>query len=294
MNTTRASQGIAAIASLELHTASLARANLKLHSRVADQLGLAIVRGDFRPGEALPPEQQLCEMLGISRTAMREAVRGLAAKGLIDLRPKRGTLVRDPEYWNHLDADVLRWRVASTDMETYLKKMFQLRRATEPEASALAASEGTEEDHARLKRDFQAMIDAGADNAKWVEADLAFHRSIYLATHNEFFWPIGQMFVLGLRQMFSLLAQGSHRPRAVIEHGDLLRAIVERKPDSRPRGDIDPARQRHPRRGHHPRLRPFLIARTGAFAAADPVRVSPVGSPRVWRIDTPIAYGMRN
>jgi DNA-binding FadR family transcriptional regulator len=116
-------------------------------------------------------------------------------------------------------------------METYLKKMFQLRRATEPEASALAAIEGTEEDHARLKRDFQAMIDAGSDNAKWVEADLAFHRSIYLATHNEFFWPIGQMFVLGLRQMFSLLAQGSHRPRAVIEHGDLLRAIVERKPD---------------------------------------------------------------
>ena len=75
------------------------------------------------------------------------------------------------------------------------------------------------------------MVDAGADNARWVEAHLQFHRSIYLATHNEFFWPIGQLFALGLRQTFTLLAQGSHRPRAIIEHGDLLRAIVERKPD---------------------------------------------------------------
>jgi DNA-binding FadR family transcriptional regulator len=224
-------QGTTAIASTDSALASLSRVSLNLHTRVADQLGLAIVRGDFQPRDTLPPEQQLCEMLGVSRTAMREAVRGLAAKGLIDSKPKRGTRVRDPEHWNHLDADVLRWRVETTDMEVYLKKMFQLRRATEPEASALAAIEGTEADHERLKADFQAMVDAGADNTKWVEADLQFHRSIYLATHNEFFWPIGQLFALGLRQMFSLLAQGSHRPRAIIEHGDLLRAIVERKPD---------------------------------------------------------------
>jgi DNA-binding FadR family transcriptional regulator len=205
--------------------------SLKLHTRVADQLGLAIVRGDFAPGQALPPELQLCEMLGVSRTAMREAVRSLAAKGLIDSRPKRGTLVREPEHWNHLDPDLLRWRVEVTDTETYLKKMFQLRRATEPEAAALAASAATAEDQARMAADFQAMVDAGSDNEKWVEADLAFHKSIYLATHNEFFWPIGQLFSFGLRQMFAILAQGaSHRPRAIAEHGDLLRAILERKP----------------------------------------------------------------
>jgi DNA-binding FadR family transcriptional regulator len=191
---------------------------------------LAIMRGDFKPGDALPPELQLCELLGVSRTAMREAVRSLAAKGLIDSRPKRGTLVRDPEHWNHLDPDLLRWTVEVTDTEVYLKKMFQLRRATEPEAAALAAVAADEADHARMTANFQAMVDAGDDNAKWVEADLAFHKSIYLATHNEFFWPIGQLFAFGLREMFAFLAQGSHRPRAIIEHGDLLRAIVERKP----------------------------------------------------------------
>lgn len=208
----------------------LAQASLKLHTRVADQLGLAIVRGDFKPGDALPPEVQLCEMLGVSRTAMREAVRALAAKGLIDSRPKRGTLVRDSEHWNHLDPDMLRWTVEVTDLETYLKKMFQLRRATEPEAAALAAVAANEFDRERMSKAYQAMVDAGDDNDKWVEADLAFHKSIYLATHNEFYWPIGQMFGLALRQMFAFLAQGAHRPRAVIEHGDLLRAILERKP----------------------------------------------------------------
>lgn len=205
--------------------------SLKLHLRVADRLGLAIVRGEFAPGQAFPPEVQLCEMLGVSRTAMREAIRGLIAKGLIDSRPKLGTRVREPAHWNHLDPDVLRWRVETTDTETYLKKMFQLRHATEPAACAMAAVNADADDHARMSNDYKAMIAAGDDNFAWVEADLAFHKSIYLATHNEFFWPIGQLFSFGLKQMFAIAAQGSHRPRAIVEHGDLLRAILDRKPD---------------------------------------------------------------
>src|ERR1700685_3962784 len=118
---------------------TLGNQSLKIHLRVADQLGLAILRGDFPPGDVLPPERKLCEMLGVSRTAMREAIRGLIAKGLIASRPKLGTRVRDPEHWNHLDADVLRWRLEVTDTEASLRKMFQLRRATEPAASAIAA-----------------------------------------------------------------------------------------------------------------------------------------------------------
>jgi DNA-binding FadR family transcriptional regulator len=205
--------------------------SLKIHIRVADQLGIAIVRGDYPPGSALPPEIRLCEMLGVSRTAMREAIRGLIAKGLIASRPKFGTRVRDPEYWNHLDADVLRWRLDATDTEAYLRKMFQLRRATEPAASAIAAENADQRDHARLESAFEAMVNAGSDNSLWVDADLTFHKTIYLATQNEFFWPIGQLFSLALREMFRIAALGSHRPRAIVEHGDLLRAILERKPE---------------------------------------------------------------
>jgi DNA-binding FadR family transcriptional regulator len=205
--------------------------SLKIHLRVGDQLGLAIIRGDYAPGAILPPEVRLCEMLGVSRTAMREAIRGLIAKGLVDSRPKLGTWVRDPEYWNHLDPDVLRWQLEVTDTESYLRKMFQLRHATEPAAAAIAAENGDSHDRERMEAAFQAMVDAGSDNVLWVDADLAFHRSIYLATHNEFFWPIGQLFSVALKEMFRIAALGSHRPRAIVEHGDLLRAILERKPD---------------------------------------------------------------
>ena len=210
----------------------LGKANLKLHSRVADQIGFAVVAGDYKPGEVLPPELNLCESLGVSRTAVREAMRGLIAKGLVDSRPKRGTRVRDPIHWNHLDPDVIRWRIETADVEVYLRKMFQLRRSTEPEASAIAAIEATEDDHARLARAFQAMVDAGDDNNAWVEADLSFHKEIYISTHNEFFWPIGQLFSIGLRQMFDIAAQGSHRPRAIVEHRTVLEAILASDADA--------------------------------------------------------------
>lgn len=205
--------------------------SVKVHMRVADVLGLAIVRGDYPPNEALPSEMQLCEHLGISRTALREAMRGLVAKGLLESRPKRGTIVRDPFWWNHLDTDVLRWLIQTSDLSSYLEKMFALRRATEPEAAALAARNALPEDRECIAVEFQAMVDAGDDDNAWVEADLAFHRSIYLATRNEFFWPIGQMLAVSLRQMFSIAAQGSHRARAIAEHRDLRDAIVDGKPD---------------------------------------------------------------
>lgn len=204
---------------------------LKLHMRVADVLGEAVVRGEYPVGTVLPGEMQLCDVLGVSRTAVREAVRGLVAKGLLESRPKRGTIVRHQMYWNHLDADVLRWRIETTDTATYIDKMFDLRRATEPEAAFLAACHARPEDLERMAAAYRAMTDAGSEDKAWIEADLAFHQSIYLATRNEFFWPIGHMLAISLQKMFSISARGHHRPRALVEHGDLLNAISEGKPE---------------------------------------------------------------
>ncbi|MGP2492005.1 FadR/GntR family transcriptional regulator [Mesorhizobium sp. PUT5] len=199
----------------------------KVHLRLGDQLGLAIVRGDFPAGALLPSEAKLCEMMGVSRTAMREAIRGLAAKSLVESRSKIGTRVLPAENWNHLDADVLRWQLEVTDTEEYLRKMFELRLATEPAASAIAAQSGTPADHACISQAFDDMVAAGADNALWVEADLKFHKAIYLATHNQFFWPIGKLFNLALKEMFTIAARGSHRARAVEEHRALMQAIID-------------------------------------------------------------------
>lgn len=203
----------------------------RLHLRLADTLGMAILRGDYPAGKVLPPELQLSEEFGISRTALRETLRKLIAKGMLESRPKRGTLVRDPLHWNHLDPDLLRWRIATAPMPAYLDKILALRRATAPEAAALAARDALPEDRVRLLADFQAMVDAGPDDAAWVEAHLAFHRSIYVATRNEFFWPIGEMLAVALRQGLGDAGQGARPARAIPEHGDLCAAIVAGKPD---------------------------------------------------------------
>src|SRR5882757_267487 len=202
-------------------SAAIAR---NVHSQVADRIGAIIVRGDVAPGEPLPSEVKICEMLAVSRTVVREAIRTLTGKGLVESRAKSGTRVRPREEWNQLDVDVMRWQLEHADLDTYLAKIFQLRGALEPTAAALAAKVATPEDRAELRRAWEAMV-AAADNDAFVTADIAFHKRLYIASRNEFFWPIAQMFEVTLRESFRLAALGDHRPRAFEEHREVLEAI---------------------------------------------------------------------
>jgi DNA-binding FadR family transcriptional regulator len=202
-----------------------------LQAQVAEQIGMGIIRGEVRPGEPIPSEMRLCEMLDVSRTVVREAIRLLSGKGLVEARPKSGTRVRPPEAWNQLDPDVLRWQFDAADLEVYLAKLFQLRSAVEPAAAACAALAATEQDVASIRMAADAMAVADNDEA-WVTADIAFHRAIHLATRNEFFWPIAQMFAVVLRRSFTLAAPGHHRPRSIAEHRRVLDAIAVRDPQA--------------------------------------------------------------
>jgi DNA-binding FadR family transcriptional regulator len=196
-----------------------------VHSQIADRIGMSIVRGDIVPGDSLPSEMRICEMLDVSRTVVREAIRTLTGKGLVESRAKSGTRVRSPERWNQLDPDVLRWQLEVSDTDTYLAKLFQLRYAVEPSAAALAAAVAGPQDVARIKAGLDGMA-AATDTESFVVADIAFHQGIYFATHNEFFWPIAQMFEITLRQSFAIASTGDHRPRALAEHGAVLDAIA--------------------------------------------------------------------
>ncbi len=198
-----------------------------VHSQVADRIGTSIVRGDIVPSEALPSEVRICEMLDVSRTVVREAIRTLTGKGLVESRAKSGTRVRPPEQWNQLDPDVLRWRLETSDVDSNLAKLFQLRDAVEPSASALAAAHANETDLARIRAGYDGMA-AARDDESFVAADMNFHEAIYFATHNEFYWPIAQMLRLTLRQSFTIASWGDHRPRALAEHRAVLDAIVAR------------------------------------------------------------------
>ncbi len=200
-----------------------------VHMQVAERIGTSIIRGEILPGSPLPSELRICEMLDVSRTVVREAIRMLTGKGLVESRPKSGTRVRPPETWNQFDPDVLRWQLGTADVDAYLAKLFSLRHAVEPTASALAATGATAEDQAAIRTACEAMATA-TNNEDFVAADIAFHKAIYLGTRNEFFWPIAQMFEISLRQSFTIAATGNHRPRALAEHRTLMEAILARDP----------------------------------------------------------------
>jgi DNA-binding FadR family transcriptional regulator len=200
-----------------------------LHHEVAEQIGLRIVSREIAPGAKLPPELRLCEMLHVSRTAVREAIRVLVGKGLLEAKRRSGTQVRAPEHWNHLDADVLRWQMEAADTRELLIKLFQVRFAVEPAAAALAAEHASDAGISRISQAFTAMKASESAQA-FAEADLEFHRSIFMACGNEYFLPMLQMLSMALRKSFEISAPGDHRARAVAEHGRLFDAIAQRNP----------------------------------------------------------------
>jgi DNA-binding FadR family transcriptional regulator len=209
-----------------------------IHKQVAERIGTSIVRGDVSPGDSLPSEVRICEMIGVSRTAVREAIRILSGKGLVESRAKSGTRVRQPEQWNQFDPDVLRWQFDSADLSTYLVKLFKLRTAVEPMAAEYAAVSATPEDIATIRAAAGAMAIAESNEA-WIAADIDLHRSIHIATRNEFFWPIAQIFETALRRSFTLAAPGDHRPRAIVEHRRVMEAIAARDPKGAHRAMVE-------------------------------------------------------
>jgi DNA-binding FadR family transcriptional regulator len=111
-----------------------------LHKDVLDRLAMKIVGGAYGMGEALPIEAELCRTLGVGRSTLREAVRVLTSKGLLEVRPRNGTRVRPQSSWRRLDRDVVRWTFAAGPDDGLLSDLLEARLIIEPEAAALSAS----------------------------------------------------------------------------------------------------------------------------------------------------------
>jgi GntR family galactonate operon transcriptional repressor len=148
-------------------------------------LGAAIIRGKIAPGAALPPEHELEIRYGSSRSVVREAMKTLAAKGLVTVRPRHGTHVRPPHDWSLLDRDVLGWLRTDHGLDQdLLLALEEARGIIEPAAAALAAQRATVEDRRRIADALKAMEDAQSKPQAAIVADKEFHLAILDATHN--------------------------------------------------------------------------------------------------------------
>ncbi len=200
---------------------------------VTSTLARMILSGEVPPGSKLPTEAELGKSMDVSRTVLRESVRMLAGKGLIESRPRIGTVVLPPSRWNHLDGDLLAWRESLPPDLNFIRSLTEARQVIEPAAAAMAAERADGTDLGRIQRAFDAMRAADiADIDAAVTADEDFHLAILAASKNEIFSNFGAVIGMALRMSFRVTTTGSENYAATLAtHGDVLEAIRMRKAD---------------------------------------------------------------
>jgi GntR family galactonate operon transcriptional repressor len=169
-----------------------------LFAHVVEELGTRIVRGGIAPNDPFPSEADLGREFGASRSVIREAVKSLAARGLIESRTRTGIRVLPSNQWNLLDAEVLSWRYSVMPAAQFYNELFEVRLMIEPKAAALAADRGTPQALAEIRKAFGEMTEAGRQGISGVEADLRFHQAILAASQNALLLQMGNLIAVGL------------------------------------------------------------------------------------------------
>jgi DNA-binding FadR family transcriptional regulator len=212
------------------------RSALRVHDTIARDLGLAIVTGKLRPGHLLEKEIEASARLRVSRTAYREAMQILGAKGLIKSRTRTGTRIMPISDWHLLDPDVLAWMFSGTPRPEVLHGLFELRTIVEPAAAALAAQRRSDGHLEAMRTALEAMRLHTLEVAEGRRADVAFHEALLAATENPFVISLTQgvgAAVDALTLFKQRLAKIERDP--VPDHFRVFDAIVAR--------DVDGARE---------------------------------------------------
>lgn len=211
------------------------RARMARHVVAAENIGRRIVSGELRPGTTLPNSTELARQLSIARPAMREAIKLLAGKGLLESAPRRGTVVRPRQAWNALDEDVLGWQLGDAPNAAFVRDLFELRRIIEPEAAAYAAHRATPSTLSEIENALHVMESDDTTSPASIKADVAFHQSILVASGNGFLMSFAPAIQTSLTMAFKLQRKACPGPdHFVPQHRTIVDAIQ--------RGDSDAAR----------------------------------------------------
>jgi GntR family galactonate operon transcriptional repressor len=180
------------------------------HAQVVHALGAAIVRGELGPGRLVPTEDELVSQFEVGRSALREGVKVLAGKGLLESRTSAGTRVRPRESWNLLDPDVLRWRYSEDPSPADIQALADLRVALEPGAARLAAESASPAQRGVIAASVSALWATVEAPDEFVAADLAFHRAVFAACQNDLLLYVHDVVSVALGAIRSL---GRAQPR---------------------------------------------------------------------------------
>jgi DNA-binding FadR family transcriptional regulator len=203
---------------------------LRLHGTIAQDLGSQIVTGDLKPGTVLDNEVEASEGLKVSRTAYREAVRILAAKGLVEARPRVGTRVSDLHRWHLLDPDVLGWIFSGEPVPQLIEGLFELRRIVEPAAAGLAAARRTAADLKVMERALESMSKYSLANEAGRAGDQEFHAALLSASGNPFLESLTSSIAAAVAR--TTLFKQRHQPLMrdpIPDHVSVFEAVRDRK-----------------------------------------------------------------
>ena len=214
------------------------RENRSLNAEIAFKIGERICSGEFPPGSVLPNEAAWGKTYKASRTAIREGMKVLQAKGLISSRPKIGTVVNARHAWNVLDRDVLAWHGAALGKKAFLQSTQEFRRHIEPGIVELAALKRTVDQLDAITVALGHMR-AAKTSSEIVAADVGFHRSILAAANNELLNPLGFLIEETLSSLFTFTTDANPRYSMAVDlHAAILAAIKDQNPTSARRASL--------------------------------------------------------
>jgi DNA-binding FadR family transcriptional regulator len=206
---------------------------------LVERLSAEILDGTLAPGARLPTEPEMMAALGVSRTVVREAVKSLAAKGLLVAGPKVGTRVLPADNWNWFDPDVVAWQTGAGLTRDFLRDLQELRRVIEPAAVRMAAERASAQDIAEIEAAYAGMKHAVEQGGDYVANDLRFHQGLLRAGGNRMMVQMSKAIGALLRTSFEVSTTLLDGPASSLPlHRAVLDAVIAHKPAQAERASL--------------------------------------------------------
>jgi GntR family transcriptional repressor for pyruvate dehydrogenase complex len=200
----------------------------RLYEKIVGQIERRILSGELKVGDQLPSERELSEQFGVSRTAVREAVKTLVEQGLVEVRPGRGTFITNSTSQAARHTLGLMMKIGQSGNS---KDLVEVREIFEPEIAALAATRATEEHIAALREAVETMDASLEDPEAYIEADLDFHLALAEASRNILIPTLIDFIVDLLREQRQRIFVVNGGPqRGQFHHKRILQAVIDRNP----------------------------------------------------------------